>query len=103
MALPGGLAGGLGNAHPATPEVQAIADKVRSDIEKQSGKNFGKFIVVSFKTQVVAGTNYFIKIQVGGNEYFHVRIHESLPHDGKKVTLSGFKECKTKEEEIGYF
>uniref|UniRef100_A0A2K6BIR3 Cystatin-B n=1 Tax=Macaca nemestrina TaxID=9545 RepID=A0A2K6BIR3_MACNE len=48
---------------PATAETQDIADQVRSQLEEKENKKFPVFKAVSFKSQVVAGTNYFIKVQ----------------------------------------
>lgn len=36
--------------------------QVRSDAEKMAGYKFEKFEAKQFKSQVVAGTNYFIKV-----------------------------------------
>ncbi|XP_053563353.1 LOW QUALITY PROTEIN: cystatin-B-like [Bombina bombina] len=97
------LCGGLGAAKPAAPEGSGVADSVKSELESKSGKNFSHYEVIEFKTQVVAGTNYFIKIHVGGEEYIHARVYKALPHAQEKLTLSSFQESKTKEEEIVHF
>uniref|UniRef100_A0A8C9LHD1 Cystatin-B n=1 Tax=Piliocolobus tephrosceles TaxID=591936 RepID=A0A8C9LHD1_9PRIM len=44
---------------PATAETQDIADQVRSQLEEKENKKFPVFKAVSFKSQVVAGTNCF--------------------------------------------
>ena len=36
--------------------------QVRQAAEEKAGQNFAKFQVISYKTQVVAGVNYFIKV-----------------------------------------
>ena len=36
--------------------------KVRPDLESQSQQKFSSFQAVKFKSQVVAGTNFFIKV-----------------------------------------
>ncbi|KAG9281532.1 cystatin-B-like [Astyanax mexicanus] len=97
------MCGGMGEEKPATPEIQNICDTVKSDAEKKSGQNFGVFVAKSFTTQVVAGTNYFIKVHVGGEEYVHLRVFKSLPHAGEKLQVHGVKTSKTHNEPISYF
>merc|ERR1719408_198916 len=40
-------------------------------------------------TQVVAGTNYFVKCKVNGDTFFQVRIFEPLPHTGEPPQVHG--------------
>lgn len=37
---------------------------MKNDVEEAAGKTFETFTAVSFKTQVVAGVNYFVKVNV---------------------------------------
>ncbi|MEE6518830.1 hypothetical protein FKM82_030066 [Ascaphus truei] len=97
------LCGGLASAKPASPEVQAICDSVKVEVEQKSGKNCSTFTAIEYKTQVVAGTNYFIKIHVGGEEYLHVRVYQTLPHAGATLTLSDCQIDKNKHDELTYF
>ena len=45
----------------STPEIAAIAEKARSALEHK----FYDFVVVRYRTQLVAGTNYAIQVQSG--------------------------------------
>jgi len=36
--------------------------QVREDLEAKAGKQFVEFVVIEYSTQVVAGTNYFVKV-----------------------------------------
>ena len=38
--------------------------KVKAAVEKKVGKKLETYLAVSYKTQVVAGTNYFVKVLV---------------------------------------
>ncbi|KAK3700931.1 hypothetical protein QZH41_000335, partial [Actinostola sp. cb2023] len=55
------MCGGLSETKSADSEVQAICDKVKDDVQAKAGKPFSKFDATHYATQVVAGTNYFIK------------------------------------------
>lgn len=61
--LPGEqITGGLGAVREPDDKVQAIVDKIKPDLEAQSNVKFTSLEVLSYKTQVVAGTNYFVKV-----------------------------------------
>ncbi|NWQ94442.1 CYTA5 protein, partial [Burhinus bistriatus] len=54
--------GGLSEPKPATPEIQHIANEVKQEFERRSKRTYDIFKAIVYKTQVVAGTNYFIKV-----------------------------------------
>ena len=58
---------------------------------------------MKYATQVVAGTNYFIKAHVGGGKYIHVRLHKALPHAGGTVSVHSVQAEKSEHEPIEYF
>ncbi|KAH1183307.1 hypothetical protein KIL84_004799 [Mauremys mutica] len=95
--------GGLMGAQPATPKAQQVADEVKLQVEEKEGKKFEVFTAVEFKTQVVAGINYFIKVHVGNEEFLHLRGFKSLPHENKPLSLSSYQSSKTKHDELTYF
>jgi len=37
---------------------------VRVDVETKAGKKFTEFVAIEYSTQVVAGTNYFVKVRI---------------------------------------
>ncbi|XP_078265200.1 cystatin-A-like [Rhinoraja longicauda] len=82
---PHGLCGGRSELKKVTPEIQQIAESVKSDIEKQLNKTFVTYVVVAYRSQVVAGTNHFFKIHTDSDEYIHVKVFAALPcHGGEK-------------------
>ncbi|NWI27625.1 CYTB protein, partial [Sula dactylatra] len=97
------MAGGLTEAKPATPEVQHIADEVKPELEGKVDRMYGIFKAIIFKTQVVAGINYFIKVQVAEDEYVHLRVFQSLPCENKRLRLDGYQTNKTKDDPLVYF
>ncbi|XP_071989372.1 cystatin-A-like [Engystomops pustulosus] len=97
------MEGGLGAENTADPEVQELVDAIKPEFLKKSGINATKFKATKYKTQVVAGTNYFVKVDVGGGQFVHLRIFKPLPHTGEKPSLSLYQVGKTKQEPIGFF
>ncbi|XP_075551954.1 cystatin-A2-like [Dermacentor variabilis] len=99
MASPrvGGLSQEL---KPADAQVQEVCEKVRSDVENKLGQNFEEFTPVNYRTQVVNGTNYFVKVRVGSDQYVHVRAYKSFQGD---VTFAAVQENKSLEDEVEHF
>lgn len=91
------LCGGFKESTDATSEQHAIVEQVKGEILVMLNEK-GKGLVgeglevkaISFTTQVVAGTNYIMKIAVsqGGAEPFHAhcKIFKPLPHTNQPPT-----------------
>ncbi|XP_042854808.1 cystatin-B [Panthera tigris] len=97
------MCGGPSATQPATAETQAIADQVKPQLEEQENKKYTIFKAVEFRSQVVAGTNYFIKVQVDDDEFVHIRVFQSLPHENKPLALSSYQTHKARHDELAYF
>lgn len=83
------MVGGYGNSKPADDTIVAIVNEVRPHIETEVGSNFNVFEPISYTSQVVAGTNFRVKIKVDDDKYIHATIFRSLPHAGSTLSLSG--------------
>ncbi|KAL0477004.1 Csta [Acrasis kona] len=94
------MGGATKESKPADSTCNEVCDLVRSEVEKRTNKNFEVFEPVEYKTQVVAGTNFFVKVHVGNGEHIHLRIYRDL---SRNVQLSNLEENKTKDQEIQYF
>ena len=92
------------NFRPADQHLISLRSfQVRQAAEDQAGKKFEEFEAKSFKSQVVAGVNYFVKVDVGGGKFVHLRIYQPLPHTGEPPKLDGIQLNKTADDEITYF
>jgi len=71
--------GGIGQEKPADDEVMKAVTAVSSQIgEKLSAVKDHPFKIISYTTQVVAGTNYFVKVDFGSSAVHVLRIFRSL-------------------------
>ena len=74
------MCGGFDNEElDADDEVKALALEMKPKVEKALGTTFGTFEAVKYVTQVVAGTNYKIKVKVGDEQYVHIKVFVPLP------------------------
>lgn len=60
----------------ATPEVQKIIAQVKEQVESELNEHFDIFEAVSYRTQVVAGTNFFVKVCLLHRTYYIVTYKE---------------------------
>ena len=89
--------GGLSVLHPPDARSSSILDSVIQQLDLGVLTSLAK--VLGYHTQVVNGTNFFLKVGAG-NRIIHVRAHQALD---KTVTFVGKQEGKSVEEEITYF
>jgi len=97
------MCGGVGSAKPVTDDVRSLCETLKSDLESRSGRTFSIFNPVEVASQVVAGTNYFVKIDVGEGEYVHVRIFQPLACNGTEPSLHNFQLGKAKDDKLEHF
>lgn len=89
--------------------------QVREAAETAAGKKFAEYKVVKVATQVcdsfgsffsffqvVAGTNFFFKVSVGGNEFVHLRVFRSLP-PALAVSLAAHQTGHSHESPLEHF
>jgi len=101
------MVGGLGSVKERDADVDIVIAKVRDEIEakaKAESVRIDEFTVISYATQVVAGTNYFVKIRLNKDDggHVHARIYEKLPCYGAEVTLDAIAHGKKHDDPIEY-
>lgn len=72
-------------------DMRNLVNGVKSHVESHLSKKIETFEGHSFKSQIVNGTNYTLKVFVGDDKYVHVKFHKALEcYDGtitiKEVT-----------------
>jgi len=95
--------GGFSEWKPAFDDyVQVIAEQFRLKLESKFG-NFSQYIPYLYRDQIVAGVNYQILINCGPLDAL-ITVYESLPQEGRKLTLISFDIILNFEEQsFNYF
>ena len=75
---------------------------MRQQMEEKHGMPFEMFDIVHYSTQVVAGTNYAVKVQIGCEEWASVKIYKKLPHQGEEKEITAWKAGQTMENPISF-
>uniref|UniRef100_A0A8C6GG53 Cystatin domain-containing protein n=1 Tax=Mus spicilegus TaxID=10103 RepID=A0A8C6GG53_MUSSI len=76
--------------------------KVRSLLEEKTNEKYEKFEAVEYKSQIVAGRNYFIKVDVGHGCFLHIRLFQGISEEDD-WELDDYQVNKTKNDELTYF
>jgi hypothetical protein len=105
----GFMVGGLSNSRPADSEIKAVLGKVPHQALLK-GTNLSASNVsitpVSYASQVVAGTNFFVKLQVDAGSsnptFLHCRLFRPLPPNHTNIEVV---ECNQAEKDapLTYF
>ncbi|XP_010731780.2 cystatin-A5 [Larimichthys crocea] len=80
--------------------IQFICDEVKRQVQIKTGKEYETFKAVNYRSQVVAGTNYLLKVHIGGANYIHLFVYQELPVYGEKVVLLEVQENKSKSDPL---
>ena len=98
------MPGGTGDEKPADNDVQALVDSVKDAVVTKLGSQPPEMRATHYKTQVVAGTNYFVRVHIGDGKHIHLRIYK---HFSGTVNLHGVKHHEAggvaESEQLDYF
>lgn len=92
--------GGTSEEKAPTAEVQAIITSIKPQVEAELGRTVPQLKLLSYKTQVVAGINYFAKVDIGEEDVVHLRVYKDL---GQNVSLHSVQHSKGRTDPIEYF
>lgn len=95
------MVGCLTEAKTKDDKIDELVNAIREEFENNNYLT-QLFEADSYKSQVVNGVNYFIKIKTD-KDYIHIRVHQSLPHNNSEVSYHSHQLNKKKEDEITYF
>ena len=77
---------GFSEAQAADKKVRGLANEVKLRVEKALGLSYNEFDAIKYRVQTTEeGSNYKIKIQVGGRKYVHIQIF--VPAKKGKIQL----------------
>ncbi|NXD43940.1 CYTB protein, partial [Copsychus sechellarum] len=77
--------------------------QVKPQFESRANMSCVVFTAIIYKTQVVAGTMYFIKVQVSDADYVHLKVFQNLPYKNQGPSLESFQTGKTRDDPLTYF
>ena len=73
------LPGGFDEVKEIDEETRVLALNMKEKAEEMLGETFDVFEPILYTTQVVAGTNYNIKVHIGEEVFIHMKIYVPLP------------------------
>ena len=71
------ICGGFSNEKKVDEECKSVVQNISKDLQHEVVE------IVSYKTQVVNGVNYLIKIKVNNPKFYFVKVHKSLNNEYK--------------------
>ncbi|XP_004081116.1 leukocyte cysteine proteinase inhibitor 1-like [Oryzias latipes] len=86
MSTPGGLT----ETRVANEDIQKICNLVKDRAEEMAGKRFDLFGAISYRSQVVAGIMYYIKVYApheGKENFVHIEVFEDLEGNTELVKI----------------
>jgi len=92
-AMPGGISD---NERPVTPEFRkqllVVEPELKIKVAEQTNGPVSSLTPVAYKSQVVAGANYFVKYRIGDSDkYIHAKIYRDLQNNWELKKVSGIK------------
>lgn len=74
------MVGAFGEHQEMTEEVASLVTALKGDIESSLESAFEVFEPLTYSSQVVAGTNFMVRVHIGEEKHVVAKIHRPLPH-----------------------
>lgn len=98
------MAGGLHNELEADDEIRRVVREVKAEFEQKSRRQIQDLEPISYRKQVVAGMNYFVKAKAternGSKSHVHLRIYK--PFRGP-LELTAYQANVEANKKLEYF
>ncbi|XP_071123636.1 cystatin-A-like [Mytilus edulis] len=89
------IIGGYEDEQRSDVEVQALVDnnpEMRTDVQRaRHGIDPGHMTSLTYRRQIVAGTNFIVKVFTENNEYLLLFIFQSLPYTKEQPKLTSLR------------
>ncbi|VDO07842.1 unnamed protein product [Rodentolepis nana] len=87
MALCGGT---TAPSQPTEDDLRILMPVIEKYLEEKCGQKPFDVKITDVSRQIVAGVNYFAKVEHDGNVW-HIRVHQQLPCNGGLVSVHSHK------------
>ena len=77
--------------------MKEIALAVKAEVEAKVNQTFAVYEAVKYRSQVVAGVNYYIKVHVGDDKYIHITVWSKLD---QTLELTSVEVNKTADDDL---
>ena len=68
-------------------ESKAVALEMKENVEKKINKKFSTFEPIRYKSRIMGGKIFLIKIKVDNDSYIHIKVHRLPTNSGQKVLI----------------
>lgn len=94
------MLGGLSSLKEIDNEIIDIVNSLKNNFEEKNYKT-ELFEAISYKSQIVNGTNFFIKVQTD-KEFIHLKVYKKIKQL-EPLNIYDLQNDKSKDDEINYF
>ncbi len=95
--------GGLSDTKLADDTVKKLLNSIIDQLKEQTKIESDSLSVHSYKTQVVAGVIYYIKVNIDDNKFIHLKVMQHLPHTNTSPQLLSHLLNKSVDDKIIFF